>query len=151
MWPNLRVHFAFSPGACAAQVLGNLAFNIILMAGRVIKYIFLGKLRDAEVRVSAPRAQRSRVAARGEIVTLLLPDTSLLQALWRNSRFAVAETCIALMIFKEELNMQVRLTTMACFLTWPGYNCCASESSGGIPVCGALVHESVPLAVPGAR
>jgi E3 ubiquitin-protein ligase synoviolin len=60
------------------MVMGNMALVLTLLVGRVTKKIFLGTLRDAEVEI-----------------------------LYENSRYAITETCLALTIFREELNMRV--------------------------------------------
>ena len=66
-----------APGALG-QVLGNMALVLTFLAGRITKSVFLGTLRDAEVEI-----------------------------LLENARYAVTETCLALTIFREELNVRV--------------------------------------------
>eukprot|EP00624_Nannochloropsis_granulata_P004390 evm.model.NODE_31920_length_36224_cov_28.324261.2 len=55
-------------------VLGNMGLMLTLLAGRVMKSVFFGQLRDVEV-----------------------------ELLYDNARYAVTETCLALTIFREEL------------------------------------------------
>jgi E3 ubiquitin-protein ligase synoviolin len=58
-------------------VLCNLFLCVTILAGKLIKTIFLGTLRDREVEV-----------------------------LWENSRFTITNTCLALTIFREELGVR---------------------------------------------
>jgi E3 ubiquitin-protein ligase synoviolin len=60
------------------MLMGNLALMLVIAFGRLIKWIFLGKLREPEV-----------------------------ETLVEKSRFAVFETFLALMIFKDELDVEV--------------------------------------------
>lgn len=62
----------------AIMILGNMALVLTLLLGRVAKFLFLGTLVQHEIEI-----------------------------LYENSRFAVTETCLALTIFREELNVQV--------------------------------------------
>mmetsp|Transcript_75348 Transcript_75348/g.214284 ORF Transcript_75348/g.214284 Transcript_75348/m.214284 type:complete len:329 (-) Transcript_75348:68-1054(-) len=59
-------------------VLGNFALVLTLLLGRIVKYLFLGALRDVEVEI-----------------------------LYDNARYAITETCLALTIFREELSIRV--------------------------------------------
>ncbi|DAZ99105.1 TPA: hypothetical protein N0F65_008410 [Lagenidium giganteum] len=59
-------------------VLGNAALVLTMLIGRMFKSIFLGTLRDAEVEI-----------------------------LHENVRYAITETCLALTIFRDEINFQV--------------------------------------------
>lgn len=59
-------------------VLGNAALVLALLAARLAKSLFLGSLRDAEV-----------------------------ELLHENVRYAVTETCLALTIFRDEINARV--------------------------------------------
>ena len=72
----------------AIMVLGNMALALTLLAGRFLKALFLGTLREPE-----------------------------LDALYDNARFAVTETCLALTIFREELSarMAVLFTALLFF------------------------------------
>jgi E3 ubiquitin-protein ligase synoviolin len=60
------------------MILGNMALVLTLLLGRIVKFFFLGSLVQQEV-----------------------------ELLYENSRFAVTETCLALTIFREELNVQM--------------------------------------------
>ncbi|CAM9684419.1 unnamed protein product [Chrysoparadoxa australica] len=68
--------------------LGNAAVALTLALGRFAKLVFLGSLRDME-----------------------------LEILYENSRFAVTETCLALTIFREELDTKILVlfTTLLFF------------------------------------
>ncbi|TMW55545.1 hypothetical protein Poli38472_010427 [Pythium oligandrum] len=69
-------------------ILGNAGLVVTILLGRLFKTIFLGSLRDAEVEI-----------------------------LHENVRYAITETCLALTIFREELNFQVAvLFTSLIFL-----------------------------------
>lgn len=61
-----------------AVVLANMAVAVTLMVSRVTKTLFLGQLRDVE-----------------------------LEIVYESSRFAITETCLALTIFREELDLRV--------------------------------------------
>ncbi|XRB01972.1 ubiquitin-protein ligase [Pycnococcus provasolii] len=59
----------------AVVLLGNLALAALLVLGQILKVVFLGTLRDAEV-----------------------------ERLWERAKDAVMETCLAMTIFREEFN-----------------------------------------------
>ena len=59
-------------------VLCNMALVLTILLGKGTKRLFLGQLRDAE-----------------------------LEILYENSRYAITETCLALTIFREEINLKV--------------------------------------------
>lgn len=60
------------------MVMCNFALMLTILFGQLIKKIFLGSLRAAEV-----------------------------ETLYDNSRYAITETCLALTIFREEINLTV--------------------------------------------
>ena len=69
-------------------ILGNLAFFFLLLAGQLLKHLFLGHLSRDEV-----------------------------EDLVQQSKYAITETCLALTIFREELNMRVlTLFTLLLFI-----------------------------------
>lgn len=61
-----------------AQVLGNLAFLLLLLLGKTLKRVFLGTLTRDEI-----------------------------EELVQNSKYAITETMLALTIFREELNLKL--------------------------------------------
>jgi E3 ubiquitin-protein ligase synoviolin len=80
------------------QVLGNMALVLTFLAGRITKSVFLGTLRDAEVEI-----------------------------LLENARYAVTETCLALTIFREELNVRVAALFTALLFAKIFHWLCASR------------------------
>ncbi|RQM25954.1 hypothetical protein B5M09_004382 [Aphanomyces astaci] len=72
----------------SVMVLCNVAFVMTVLFGQVFKRIFLGTLRDAE-----------------------------LEMLYDHARFAIAETCFTLSVFREEMSLRVLgLFTILLFL-----------------------------------
>ncbi|OQR91126.1 hypothetical protein ACHHYP_04957 [Achlya hypogyna] len=72
----------------SVMVLCNVAFVLTILCGRVFKRIFLGTLRDAE-----------------------------LEMLYDHARFAIAETCFTLSVFREEMTLKVlALFTLLLFI-----------------------------------
>ncbi|KAF1316586.1 E3 ubiquitin-protein ligase hrd1, partial [Globisporangium splendens] len=71
-------------------ILGNAGLVLTMLLGRLVKTIFLGTLRDAEVEVT----QR---------ISLLFHWLLLHE----NVRYAITETCLALTIFRDEINFHV--------------------------------------------
>ncbi|EQC40801.1 hypothetical protein SDRG_01870 [Saprolegnia diclina VS20] len=72
----------------SVMVLCNVAFVLTILFGRVFKRIFLGTLRDAE-----------------------------LEMLYDHARFAIAETCFTLSVFREEMTLKVlALFTLLLFI-----------------------------------
>jgi CRISPR/Cas system-associated endoribonuclease Cas2 len=65
------------------------ALAATLLWGRVFKSVFLGPLRDVEVEI-----------------------------LYDNARYAITETCLALTIFREELNTRCVRNATTLDLTW---------------------------------
>jgi len=61
-------------------IMSNMCLLLTVLLGKFLKGMFFGKLRDAEV-----------------------------DLVWDNSRYAITETCLALTIFREELNLRVAI------------------------------------------
>jgi E3 ubiquitin-protein ligase synoviolin len=72
-------------------ILGNLAFAMLLCFGQLLKRIFLGKLREAEV-----------------------------ERMFEKSKDALMETCLAMTIFREEFNTAfvVMFVTLLFMKVW---------------------------------
>ena len=66
-----------STSKLSVVVLGNLAFAMTLCLGHVLKAVFLGQLREAEI-----------------------------ERLYERSKDAIMETCLAMTIFREEFNVK---------------------------------------------
>ena len=66
-----------SSSKLSVVVLGNLAFALTLCLGHLLKAIFLGRLREAEV-----------------------------ERLYERAKDAIMETCLAMTIFREEFNVK---------------------------------------------
>ena len=66
-----------STSKLSVVVMGNLMFALTLCLGHLLKSIFLGQLREAEV-----------------------------ERLYERSKDAIMETCLAMTIFREEFNMK---------------------------------------------
>ena len=69
-------------------VMGNLAFSMLVLLGKLVKFVFLGQLSREE-----------------------------LEHLVQNSKFSITEICLALTIFRGELTLQVLfLSTVLLFV-----------------------------------
>ena len=66
-----------STSKLSVVVLGNLAFALTLCFGHLLKQIFLGQLREAEI-----------------------------ERLYERTKYAIMETCLAMTIFREEFNVK---------------------------------------------